>query len=114
MDEITAKNFNRRVFKSKQLVLVYFCGHHCYPCKRIEPILNDLSEELGKKIKFVKFMVDEDSFEFAEQFNLNAVPTLLIFKGGVMVNSLVGFVPKQVLITFLEESIKLSSRIAKA
>jgi len=114
MDEITVKNFNRRVFKSKHPVLVYFCGHYCYPCKRIEPILDDLSEEVGKKMKFVKFMVDEDSFEFTERFNLNAVSTLLIFKGGVMVNSLVGFVPKQVLRTFLEESIKLSSRIAEA
>ena len=114
MDDITAKTFNRKVFKSKQPVLVYFCGHYCYPCKRIEPILNDLSEEVGKKVKFVKFMVDKDSFEFTQRFNLNAVPTLLIFKGGVMVNSLVGFVPKPVLRTFLEESIKLSSRKAKA
>jgi len=107
MNEITVKNFHRRVFKSKQPVLVYFCGHHCYPCKRIEPILNDLSEEVGKQIKFVKFMVDEDSFEFTERFNLNAVPTLLIYKDGVMINSLVGFVPKPVLRTFLEESINL-------
>jgi len=59
-------------------------------------------------------MIDEDSFEFAERFNLNAVPTLLIFKGGVMINSLVSFVPKPVLRTFLEESIKLSSRKGKA
>jgi thioredoxin 1 len=101
MNEITAKNFHQRVFKSKQPVLVYFCGHHCYPCKRIEPIHNDLSEEVGKKMKFVKFMVDEDSFEFTERFNLNAVPTLLIFKGGVMVNPLVGFVAKPVLRKFL-------------
>jgi len=69
---------------------------------------------VGKKIKFVKFMVDEDSFEFTKRFNLNAVPTLLIFKGGVMVNSLVGFVSKPVLRTFLEESIKLSGSKDKA
>lgn len=110
MDEITPKNFNWRVLKSKRPVLVYFCGHYCYPCKRIEPILLDLSEEIGNKMKFVKFMVDEDSFEFTERFNLNAVPTLLIFSGGVMINSLVGFVPKAVLRTFLEESIRLSNR----
>lgn len=114
MDEITTRNFNRRVFKSKRPVLVYFTGHHCYPCKRIEPILIDLSEEMGSKMKFVKFMVDEDSFEFTERFNLNAVPTLLIHKGGVMINSLVGFVTKPVLRTFLEESIKLSSHKEKA
>ncbi|MCK5709299.1 MAG: thioredoxin, partial [Deltaproteobacteria bacterium] len=47
MDDITAKNFNREVLKSKQPVLIYFCGHHCYSSKRIEPILNDLSEEMG-------------------------------------------------------------------
>jgi len=107
MDEITKRTFHRRVIKSEEPVLVYFCGEYCYPCKRIEPILNDLSVELGDKIKFVKFMVDEDTFEFAKRFSLNAVPTLLIFKGGVMANSIVGFVPKSVLSTFLEESIKL-------
>ncbi len=107
MDDITAKNFNRKVLKSKQPVLIYFCGHHCYSSKRIEPILNDLSEEMGKKMKFVKFMVDKDTFEFTKRFNINAVPTFLIFKGGVMINSLVGLVPKPVLRTFLEESIKL-------
>ena len=114
MDEVTARNFNRRVIKSISPVLVYFTGHHCYPCKRIEPILIDLSDEMGKKMRFVKFMVDEDSFKFAERFNLNAVPTLLIFSGGVMTNSLVGFVPKEVLRTFLEESIKLSGRKNKS
>jgi thioredoxin 1 len=62
IDEITKKNFNRRVLKSNRPVLVYFTGHHCYPCKRIEPILLDLSEEMGKKKRFVKFMVDEESF----------------------------------------------------
>lgn len=114
MDKITTKTFNKKVFKSKKPVLLYFTGKYCYPCKRIEPILNDLSDEVGKKMKFLKFMVDEDSFEFTERFNLNAVPTLLIFKGGVMVNSLVGFVPKPVLRKFLEESIKLSGRTSKA
>jgi thioredoxin 1 len=114
MDEITPKNFNRRVLKSKRPVLVYFTGHHCYPCKRIEPILIDLSKEMRKEMKFVKFMVDEDSFDFTERFNLNAVPTLLIFSGGVMTNSLVGFVPRAVLRTFLEESITLSGRKNKS
>jgi thioredoxin-like negative regulator of GroEL len=51
-------------------------------------------------------MVDEDTFEFTKRFNLSAVPTLLIFKDGVMVNSLLGFVPKTVLRTFIEESMK--------
>jgi thioredoxin-like negative regulator of GroEL len=58
-------------------------------------------------------MVDEDSFDFTERFNLNAVPTLLIFISGVMINSLVGFVPKVVLRAFLEESITLSGRKIK-
>jgi thioredoxin 1 len=107
MDEVTAKTFDIKVFKSKTPVLVYFTGKYCYPCKRIEPILNDLSEEIGDKMKFVKYMINENTFKFAKRFNLNAVPTLLIFKGGVMIHSLVGFVPKPVLRTFLEESIKL-------
>jgi len=107
MIDVTKRTFRRRVLKSEQPVLVYFCGHHCYPCKRIEPILKDLSEELGDQMKFVKFMVDENTFEFAKRFNLNAVPTVLIFKDGVMINSLVGFVPKAVLRAFLEESMKL-------
>ena len=57
-------------------------------------------------MKFVKYMINEDTFKFAKRFNLNAVPTLLIYKGCVMIHSLVGFVPKPVLGDFLEESIK--------
>lgn len=107
MDEVTAKTFDIKVFKSKTPVLEYFTGKYCYPCKRIEPILNDLSDEIGDKMKFVKYMINESTFKFAKRFNLNAVPTLPIFKGGVMIHSLVGFVPKPVLRAFLEESIKL-------
>lgn len=110
MKEVTRKTFHRQVFKSQKPVLVYFCGQSCYPCKRIEPILSDLSEEFSKDIKCVKFIIDEDTFEYAKRFNIKAGPTLLIFKSGVMLNSLVGFVPKSVLRTFLEESIKLSKK----
>ncbi len=110
MKETNVTNFNRSVIKSKQPVLVYFTGKYCYPCKRIEPILNDLSQELGDEMKFLKFMVDENTFDFTERFNLNAVPTLLIFKDGVLMNSLVGFVAKPVLRAFLQESIKLTKK----
>jgi len=111
MIDVTKKTFRRRVINSEKPVLVYFCGHYCYPCKRIEPILNDLAEEFPRDIKFVKFMIDEDTFDYAKRFNINAVPTLLIFKGGVMVNSLVGFIPKTVLRTFLEESLEKNFKI---
>ena len=47
MDEVIANTFNEEVFKSKTPVLVYFTGKYCYPCKRIEPILNELSDEIG-------------------------------------------------------------------
>lgn len=113
MKKINVKNFNRSVIKSKYPVLVYFTGKYCYPCKKIEPILKDLSQELEDEMKFVKFMVDENTFEFTERFNLNALPTLLIFKDGVLMNSLVGFVAKPVLRAFLEESIKQSKKIGK-
>jgi len=105
MDEITTKTFNKKVLKSKIPILVFFTGKFCYPGKRIEPILNDLSEELGDQIKFVKFMVEEDTFDFAKGLYLKAVPTLLVFKNGVKVNSLIGFEAEPVLRKFIEESI---------
>lgn len=110
MKDINVKNFNHNVIKSKQPVLVFFTGKYCYPCKRLEPILNDLSQELGDEMKFVKFMIDEKTFDYTERFNLNAVPTLLIFNDGVLINSLVGYVAKPVLKVFLEESIRLSEK----
>lgn len=108
MKEITPQNFKSKIFKPNITALIFFTGKWCYPCKRIQPILNELCEEFRGDMEFFQFMVDEETFKFAKRFNLNAVPTLIIFKKGVMVNSLVGYVTKPVLRNFLEETIGIS------
>lgn len=107
MEELTIRNFNKKVLGSKKPVLVFFTGKFCYPGKRMEPILEGLSEDFGGSIKFLKFTVDENTFDFAKELKLKAVPTLAVYKEGANVNSLVGFEPEPVIASFIEESLRI-------
>ncbi|MEC0270753.1 thioredoxin [Paenibacillus anseongense] len=84
-------------------VLVDFWAPWCGPCKIIAPILDELSTEIGDKAKIVKINVD-DNPESAAKFNVMSIPTLLIFKGGQVVNQLVGVQPKDRLKATIEHS----------
>ncbi|MCL2236450.1 MAG: thioredoxin family protein [Defluviitaleaceae bacterium] len=65
-------------------VLVNFSATWCPPCKLLAPILAEISEELGDKIKFLKVDTDENK-DLVKQFGIRGVPTMLMFKGGEMV-----------------------------
>lgn len=82
-------------------VLVDFWAPWCGPCKAIAPILEELAGELGGKIKICKVNVDENDAISAE-YGIRAIPTMLIFKGGEMVEQIVGMLPKDALKAKLE------------
>jgi len=94
--DITDDSFNAEVVQSDTPVLVDFWAEWCGPCKMIAPIVEELAEEFGDKIKFTKLDVDTNP-QSAMNFGIRGIPTLLIFDGGKPVETVVGAVPKSVL-----------------
>lgn len=85
----TKANFESEVLKSSTPVLVDFWAEWCGPCKMIAPMLDELANEYVGKAKVVKVNIDEHP-ELATQFRVTAIPTLLFFKGGQVVEQTVG------------------------
>ena len=86
-------NFDGEVVKSDKPVLVDFWAPWCGPCRMLGPLVDELSQEYNGKVKVGKLNTDENS-EVATQFRISAIPTLLFFKGGKVVDQLVGVHPK--------------------
>ncbi|WP_294379530.1 thioredoxin [uncultured Clostridium sp.] len=79
---------------SEGVVLVDFFATWCGPCKMLAPVLEELGEELTGKAKIVKVDIDQ-SMDLADEFRITSVPTMILFKNGKAVESLVGFLPKE-------------------
>ncbi|MEC7526224.1 MAG: thioredoxin [Myxococcota bacterium] len=89
-------NFEDEVVKSDQPVLVDFTATWCGPCRQIAPLVDQLADEYSGKAKVAKLDIDE-SPETARRFQIRGVPTILIFKGGEVVDQQVGLAPKTIL-----------------
>ncbi|MDF2544767.1 MAG: trxA [Herbinix sp.] len=94
--QFTDDNFKNEVLESQVPVLVDFYADWCGPCKMVAPIVAELAEEYQGVFKIGKLNVDQES-QTAEQYRVMSIPTLLFFKDGKVVDTVVGAVPKKAL-----------------
>lgn len=91
--EFTDQNFSTEVLQSDKAVLVDFWAVWCGPCKMIAPFVEELAGEFEGKAKIGKLDVDNNQ-ESAIKYGVRSIPTVLIFKGGKVVDTIIGAVPK--------------------
>lgn len=97
----TDSSFEAEVLEASTPVLVDFWAEWCMPCRMIAPVIQELAEAYGGKVKFAKLDVDANPITVAK-YAIRSIPTLLIFKGGELADQVVGAVPRSVLKRRLE------------
>ena len=93
---VTDASFEEDVIKSDVPVLVDFWAPWCGPCRMVAPIVDEIAKEFDGKIKVFKLNTDENP-NVASQYGIRSIPTLMVFKGGEKVDTVVGAVPKTTL-----------------
>jgi thioredoxin 1 len=97
-------SFKAEVLDSELPVLVDFWATWCAPCRAIAPTLEELATQYKGKVKIAKVDVDENQ-QVAQQYGIRSIPTLLLFKGGKVLDQLVGAVPKSRLEAILKKAL---------
>ena len=100
----TDGNFDASVLKSASPVLVDFWAEWCGPCKRLGPTVDALAAEYAGKVTVGKMNIDENP-KVPETYQIRGIPTILIFKGGDVVESVVGLVDKKELQEALDKHV---------
>lgn len=89
--------------KEAKMALVDFSATWCMPCKMLEPVLEQVSEELKDSVSFYNVDVDED-VELAQSFGVTSIPALIIIKDGEKKDMQVGFQPKDAIVDFIKSN----------
>ncbi len=102
--DVSDAQFEAEVLKSPLPVLVDFWAPWCGPCRMVAPIVEELAEEYHGRVKFVKVNTDEN-LDTAMRYGIRSIPTLLLFKDGQLVGSVIGFRPKSELKRLIEKAL---------
>ncbi|TFG98570.1 thioredoxin [Candidatus Thorarchaeota archaeon] len=95
MIEVTDESFEAEVMESNQPVVIDFWATWCNPCRAMAPIFETVAAEFEGKAKFVKIDIEVVNPNIAQQFNVRAIPTLVLVKHGGVVNTLSGAHPQE-------------------
>ncbi|MCT4617714.1 MAG: thioredoxin [Candidatus Gracilibacteria bacterium] len=101
---VTDADFNSEVLESQGVVLVDFYADWCGPCQMLSPVIDELATEMEGKAKVVKVNVD-NAGETARKYGIMSIPTILLFKDGELVETLMGVQGKNVLVSKIEEQL---------
>ena len=91
--DVTDQNFESEILKSDKPVIIDFWAEWCAPCKQIAPVIKDLAEQYGDRVKIAKMDIDSNP-STPGQYGIRAIPTVLSFKDGQVVDQLQGVRPK--------------------
>ena len=101
---VTDATFQHEVEQAEKLTVVDFWAEWCGPCRMIAPVLDQLAAEYQGKVKVTKLDVDAN-IKTATRFNVRSIPMLLFFKGGKVVDQIVGAVPRQAIEAKLKQHV---------
>ncbi len=111
LQAVTDPTFETEVLKSDQPVLVDFWAAWCGPCRMVAPVLEQIANEQGSKLRIVKLDVDASPIT-AGRFGVRSIPTMILFKNGRETQRVVGYVPKEKLLTLLNPHLGASTTAA--
>ncbi len=101
---VTTATFEDLVIKSEKPVLIDFWATWCGPCRALGPVVDQIATEMADKLTVLKCNVDDEG-ELAQMFRIVSIPTLILFKGGKAVHTMVGNMPKADLVAEIEAHI---------
>lgn len=101
ISDVTDSTFEQDVLKSDRPVLVDFWAEWCAPCRMLAPVVKEIAEEFGDRIRVCKLDVDSNP-STAARYNIRSIPSILFFQGGQVADQVVGAVPKARIVEKLE------------